>query len=212
MIMNNRDRILLMDRSTPGRKAFNFPASDVPKQKLPDKNILRNKISLPEISQLEIIRYFTNLSRLNFSIDSNFYPLGSCTMKYNPKINEEIASFSGFQNIHPLQDPKSAQGAIKLIKLLQEFLGEITGLEGVSLAPLAGAQGEYSGLLIARKFHSSNNNSQKNIAIIPDSAHGTNPASAAMAGFDVMTVKSDSNGNVDLEDLKKIINLSLIHI
>ena len=206
MIMNNRDRILLMDRSTPGRKAFNFPASDVPKQKLPDKNILRNKISLPEISQLEIIRYFTNLSRLNFSIDSNFYPLGSCTMKYNPKINEEIASFSGFQNIHPLQDPKSAQGAIKLIKLLQEFLGEITGLEGVSLAPLAGAQGEYSGLLIARKFHSSNNNSQKNIAIIPDSAHGTNPASAAMAGFDVMTVKSDSNGNVDLEDLKKIIN------
>ena len=94
MIMNNRDRILLMDRSIPGRKAFNFPASDVPKQKLPDKNILRNKISLPEISQLEIIRYFTNLSRLNFSIDSNFYPLGSCTMKYNPKINEEIASFS----------------------------------------------------------------------------------------------------------------------
>ena len=201
--MNNRDRILLMDRSIPTRKAFNFPSSDVPKQKLPNKNILRKKISLPEISQLEIIRYFTNLSRLNFSIDSNFYPLGSCTMKYNPKINEEIASFSGFQNIHPLQDSKSTQGAIKLIKLLQEFLGEITGLKGVSLAPLAGAQGEYSGLLIARKFHSSNNNNKKNIAIIPDSAHGTNPASAAMAGFDVMTVKSDNSGNVDIEDLKK---------
>lgn len=206
MIKNNRDRILLMDRSKAGRKAFAFPSSDVPKQKLPDKEIIRTKISLPEVSQLEIIRYFTNLSRLNFSIDTNFYPLGSCTMKYNPKINDEIASFSGFQNIHPLQTTETTQGAIKLMQLLQEFLGEITGLKGVSLAPLAGAQGEYSGLLIARRFHSSKNNNQKNIAIIPDSAHGTNPASAAMAGLEVRTVKSDNNGNVDLTDLEKIID------
>ena len=204
MYKKNIDRTLLMDRSINGRISFEVPVSDVPNQKLPEEKHLRSQLPLPELSQLEIIRYFSTLSQLNFSIDTNFYPLGSCTMKYNPKINDELASLNGFQNLHPLQPPKTAQGAIKILKLLQEYLGEISGLPGVSLAPLAGAQGEYSGLLIAKKYHETNDDFSRNIAIIPDSAHGTNPASAAMAGFNVVTVKSDSSGNIDVKDLKNL--------
>jgi glycine dehydrogenase subunit 2 len=198
------DRRLLMDRSVRGRVAFTVPASDVPFQKLPDNSLLRDEVELPEVSQLEVIRYFSVLSQLNFSIDTNFYPLGSCTMKYNPKINDELASLPGLANIHPLQPDETVQGAIRLLKGLQDDLGEITGLPGVSLAPLAGAQGEYAGLLIARAYHDARNDSERVVAIVPDSAHGTNPASAAMAGLEVATVRSDDQGNVDVENLREL--------
>ncbi len=198
------DRRLLMDRSVTGRKAFTVPESDVPAQELPDSSLLRDDVELPEVSQLDVIRYFSVLSQLNFSIDTNFYPLGSCTMKYNPKINDELANLPGLAEIHPLQPEETVQGAIRLLKALQDDLGEITGLPGVSLAPLAGAQGEYAGLLIARAYHDARNDDKRTVAIVPDSAHGTNPASASMAGLDVVTVRSDAQGNVDVENLKEL--------
>ena len=198
------DRSLLMDRSVPGRKAINLPAPDVPLAEMPDDGLLRESddLQLPEVSQLDVIRYFTLLSRLNFSIDTNFYPLGSCTMKYNPKLNDQIASLGGFANIHPLQDDEQVQGALEVMFELQQWLGEATGLPGVGLAPLAGAQGEYAGLLIARAALEAQGQGYRNVALIPDSAHGTNPASAAMAGLSVVTVKTDEFGNVDVEDLR----------
>ncbi len=195
-----------MDRSVAGRIAVALPESDVPAQAAPPAHMLRKDLDLPEISQLEVVRYFTNLSRLNFSIDTNFYPLGSCTMKYNPKLNDELASLPGFRDIHPNQPDEQVQGAVRLMYELQQALGEVTGLPGVSLAPLAGAQGEYAGLLIARAYHDSRGDSARTVAIIPDSAHGTNPASAAMAGLEVVTVPSDTHGNVDLAALKKLVD------
>ena len=198
------DRSLLMDRSVPGRKAINLPAPDVPLSEMPGDGLLRESddLQLPEVSQLDVIRYFTLLSRLNFSTDTNFYPLGSCTMKYNPKLNDQIASLGGFANIHPLQDDDSVQGALGVMFELQQWLGEATGLPGVGLAPLAGAQGEYAGLLIARAALNMRGESHRDVALIPDSAHGTNPASAAMAGLSVVTVKTDESGNVDVDDLR----------
>ncbi len=198
------DRRLLMDRSVPGRVALTLPASDVPLQAAPSADLLRKGLDLPEISQLDMVRYFTNLSQLNFSIDTNFYPLGSCTMKYNPKINDEVASLPGFRDIHPNQPDEQVQGALRVMFDLQHALGEITGLPGVSLAPLAGAQGEYAGLLIARAYHESRGDSARTVAIIPDSAHGTNPASAAMAGLEVVTVPSNAQGGVDVDALRKL--------
>lgn len=198
------DRSLLMERSVPGRKAINLPEPDVPLSQMPDDGLLRgcDDLQLPEVSQLDVIRYFTLLSRLNFSIDTNFYPLGSCTMKYNPKLNDQVASLSGFAEIHPLQGDDSVQGALGVMFELQRWLGEATGLPGVGLAPLAGAQGEYAGLLISRAALDMRGESHRNVALIPDSAHGTNPASAAMAGLSVVTVKTDEFGNVDVEDLR----------
>ncbi|MBI4305420.1 MAG: aminomethyl-transferring glycine dehydrogenase subunit GcvPB, partial [Chloroflexi bacterium] len=198
------DRRLLMDRSVTGRRASRLPAPDVPLAPLPSQNMLRKGLQLPEIHELELIRYFTLLSQLNFSIDTNFYPLGSCTMKYNPKLNDEIAGLPGFAEIHPHQPDDSVQGALHVMYELQEALGEITGLPSVCLTPLAGAQGEYAGLLIARAYHRARHDSERKVAIIPDSAHGTNPASASMAGFEVVTVPSDKQGNVDVEALRKL--------
>ena len=198
------DRRLLMDRSVTGRRAVSMPTSDVPEQPMPKESLLRDDLRLPEVSQLEVIRYFTLLSQLNFSIDTNFYPLGSCTMKYNPKLNDAMASLPGFAGIHPNQPSEQVQGALELMHGLQEALGDVTGLPGVSLAPLAGAQGEYAGLLIARAYHASRGDSARTVALIPDSAHGTNPASAAMAGLEVVTVPSDSDGNVDVQALREL--------
>ncbi|MBA31283.1 MAG: glycine dehydrogenase (aminomethyl-transferring), partial [Chloroflexi bacterium] len=197
---------LLLDISNDGRRAFTLPQCDVPFQEITDKDNLISQVNLPEVSQLDLVRYFTNLSQKNYSIDTNFYPLGSCTMKYNPKVNDQIASLDGFSSIHPYQPEETVQGAIELLYDLQKLLGNITGLEGVSLSPLAGAQGEYSGLLIARMFHESNGDSKRKIAIVPDSAHGTNPASAKMAGLEVVTVKSDEEGNIDIENLRELVN------
>ncbi|MBI4219236.1 MAG: aminomethyl-transferring glycine dehydrogenase subunit GcvPB, partial [Chloroflexi bacterium] len=198
------DRRLLMDRSVPGRRSVRIPIPDVPRAPLPAQPMLRKDLQLPELSELEIVRYFTLLSQLNFSIDTNFYPLGSCTMKYNPKLNDEIASLAGMAEIHPHQPDSSVQGALRLMYELQETLGEITGLPGVCLSPLAGAQGEYAGLLVARGHHRFRRDGDRKVALIPDSAHGTNPASASMAGFEVVTVPSDRQGNVDVEALRKL--------
>ena len=202
------DRSLLMDRSVSGRQGVRMPTANVPDSELPPHEMLRDysDLPLPEVSQLEVIRYFTLLSRLNFSIDTNFYPLGSCTMKYNPKLNDQVSGMPGFADIHPMQPDGSVQGALELMHALQEWLGELTGLPGVGLAPLAGAQGEYAGLLIARAALRDRGEGHRNVALIPDSAHGTNPASAAMAGLKVQTIKTDALGNVDVDDLAQHAN------
>ncbi len=207
--INNIDRKLLMDRSSPGRIGATLPPLDVPKQKLPPNNYLRDNIDLPELSESELVRYFSKLSQFNFSIDHNFYPLGSCTMKYNPKINDEIASMKGLSNLHPLQDESTIQGALKLMFELQESLCEITGMDNISLAPMAGADGELAGMLMTKAYHLSNKNPQRKKILIPDSAHGTNPASAAMAGFEVITLPSDPKGNTDIEALKSSVDETL---
>ena len=206
----NRDTAkLLMERSVPGRAGCVLPECDVPPALLPDVALLRDDLPLPELSEPEVVQYFTGLSQRNFSIDTHFYPLGSCTMKYNPKINDEAAFLPGFAGIHPLQPPEQAQGALELLHRLQGFLGEITGLPAVSLATLAGAHGELAGMLMVRAWHRANGGGGRTKVAIPDSAHGTNPASAAMAGFEVVELASDRQGNVDLEALHEVADGSL---
>ena len=201
----NRDTgKLLMERSVPGRVGMVAPPLDVPEQELPEASLLRSNLDLPEVSEPEVVQYFTNLSQLNFSIDTQFYPLGSCTMKYNPKVNDEMAFLPGFANIHPLQPEEASQGALELLYRLQGFLAEVTGMAGVSLATLAGAHGELAGVLMIRAYHHARGDTGRTKMAIPDSAHGTNPASAAMAGFDVVTLPSDSAGNTDLEALHQL--------
>ena len=200
---------LLMERSVSGRVGVVTPPLDVPAQPLPDASFLREDLDLPEVSEPEVVQYFTALSQLNFSIDTQFYPLGSCTMKYNPKVNDEMAFLPGFAAIHPLQPEEQSQGALELLYRLQEFLGEITGMTGVSLATLAGAHGELAGVLMMRAYHHARGDTGRTKMAIPDSAHGTNPASAAMAGFDVVTLASDEDGNVDLEALHELVGPDL---
>ena len=195
---------LLMERSVPGRVGVVAPSLDVPAQPLPDADLIRTNLDLPEVSEPEVVQYFTALSQLNFSIDTQFYPLGSCTMKYNPKVNDEVAFMPGFAAIHPMQPAEQSQGALELLYRLQGFLGEITGMSGVSLATLAGAHGELAGVLMMRAYHHAHGDEGRTKMAIPDSAHGTNPASAAMAGFDVVTLPSDADGNVDLEALHEL--------
>ncbi|MBI4298837.1 MAG: aminomethyl-transferring glycine dehydrogenase subunit GcvPB [Chloroflexi bacterium] len=201
-----RRRQLLMDRSVSGRVATTLPPLDVPVQRLPSEELLRRDLQLPEVTEGELVRYFAHLSQLNFSVDTNFYPLGSCTMKYNPKLHDEVASLPGLSQIHPRQPDSTLQGALKLMYQLQSYLAEITGMAGVSLAPLAGAHGELAGMLMARAYHLERGDTRRSTVLVPDSAHGTNPASAAMAGFEVVTVPSDRRGNMDLEALKSMIS------
>ncbi|PKB65568.1 MAG: glycine dehydrogenase (aminomethyl-transferring) [SAR202 cluster bacterium Io17-Chloro-G3] len=203
------DRKLLMERSVPGRRALQIPNSDVPLQPMPSLDLLREDLELPELSQPEVVRYFTRLSQLNYSVDTNFYPLGSCTMKYNPKINDQVASIPGMAALHPLAPTKSSQGALNLLYRLQGYLTEITGMAGVSLAPIAGAHAELSGVLMIRAFHEERGDHHKRTMLIPDSAHGTNPASAAMAGFQVASIPSDARGNMDLASLKSAVGRDL---
>jgi glycine dehydrogenase subunit 2 len=193
---------LLCDLSVEGRQGITFPASDVPSYDLP-KHLLREQLPLPELSEIDTIRHFTRLSQLNYSIDTGFYPLGSCTMKYNPKINEELARLPGFAWIHPLQPVETIQGALLLMFELQEYLKEIAGFNAVSLQPAAGAQGELTGILIIRAFHQDRDDNRRNKILIPDSAHGTNPATSAMSGMRVVQLPSDRRGNVDLTILKQ---------
>ena len=195
---------LLLERSVPGRVGAVAPPLDVPAQPLPDAALLRADLPLPEVSEPEVVQYFTALSQLNFSIDTQFYPLGSCTMKYNPKVNDEMAFLPGFAALHPLQPAETAQGALELLYRLQQYLGEITGMAGVSLATLAGAHGELAGVLMMRAYHQARGDGGRVKMAIPDSAHGTNPASAAMAGFEVVTLPSDTDGNVDLAALRQL--------
>lgn len=198
---------LLSEISRPGRVGHHLPESDVPtaKQPLP-ACLLREKLELPEVSENEVVRHFVHLSNLNYGLDTGFYPLGSCTMKYNPKVSEEIARWPGFSAIHPYQPEESVQGALQLMFELQQLLGEISGLRSVSLQPAAGAHGELTGMLMIRAYHESRGDRKRTKVLIPDSAHGTNPATATMCGYSTVPVRSDARGNVDLEALRTLVD------
>ena len=193
---------LMCELSVPGRIGFQFPDSDVPETKLPE-GMLRDDLPLPEMAEIDVVRYFTRLSQLNHSVDTGFYPLGSCTMKYNPKINEEAARIPGFANLHPLQPVETTQGALAMMYHLQQWLSEIGGYQATSLQPAAGAHGELTGVLIIRAYHRSRGDTKRNKILVPDSAHGTNPATSAMSGLEVVELRSDDRGNVDLEALRE---------
>jgi glycine dehydrogenase subunit 2 len=207
--MHNHDQALIFEISKPGRVGYSLPEMDVPtvelEQLLPEGYIREEAPELPEVFELDIMRHYTALSNRNHGIDSGFYPLGSCTMKYNPKINENVARFAGFAHIHPLQDESSVQGALELMYDLQEHLIEITGMDQVTLQSAAGAHGEWTGLMMIRAYHEANGDAKRTKVIVPDSAHGTNPASATVAGFETITVKSNEHGLVDLEDLRRVV-------
>ena len=173
---------------------------------IPENFVRREAIDLPQLSELEVLRHYKELSDRNFCIEKGFYPLGSCTMKYNPKVNELLANLEGFTNLHPLQSDEDSQGALELMYKLQEKLKYITGMDAITLQPAAGAHGELTGMMIIKKYFETKGESYRNKVIIPDSAHGTNPASAKMCGFDIVEVKSNEKGQVDIEALKALID------
>ncbi len=192
---------LISELSAPGRRGVRFPESDVPASPMP-KDLLRADLPLPEVSEVDVVRHYTRLSHFNHAVDINFYPLGSCTMKYNPKINEAVSRLPGFAHLHPLQPEETAQGALRLMYELQEALQEITGFAACSLQPAAGAHGELTGVHMIWAYHQDRGDTQRNKILVPDSAHGTNPASSAMSGFWVVEIPSDERGNIDLAALK----------
>ena len=204
-----KDQSLIFEKSKPGRTGYSLPEMDIEAVPLDEilatEYIRSEEAGLPEVSELDIMRHYTALSKRNHGVDSGFYPLGSCTMKYNPKLNENVARLPGFSHIHPYQDPETVQGALELLFDLQEHLKEITGMDQVTLQPAAGAQGEWTGLMMIRAFHEANGNTHRTKVIVPDSAHGTNPASASVAGLETVTVKSNEHGLVDLEDLRRVV-------
>jgi glycine dehydrogenase subunit 2 len=197
---------LLFELSHRGRRTHRLPACDVPtgevKDLLPAAALADAPPPLPEVGEIDLIRHFVNLSARNMSIDTNFYPLGSCTMKYNPKRHERMAALPGLANLHPLQLDESCQGMLEMLFSMQQILAEIAGLDAVSLQPAAGAHGELTALLVAHAYFKDKGEESRTRILIPDSAHGTNPASAAIAGFDAVSVKSNAHGLVDLNDLK----------
>jgi glycine dehydrogenase subunit 2 len=199
------DELTIFERSHPGRRAFEPPALDVPER--PAEELLPARLRraepprLPEVAEPEIVRHYNRLSKRNFDLDTGFYPLGSCTMKHNPKLHERVAALDGHAKLHPLQDPARAQGALELMWCLQQALGEIAGLPHVSLQPSAGSHGELAGVLLTRAFHE-DHGEQRTKVLTPDTAHGTNPATVTMAGYEVVKVGTDDRGNVDLDDLR----------
>jgi glycine dehydrogenase subunit 2 len=201
----NQSTALLFELSRPGRRSHRLPECDVPvgeaAELLPEEALADEPPPLPEVGEIDLVRHFVNLSTRNMSVDTNFYPLGSCTMKYNPKRHERLAALPGLAEVHPLQDDASCQGLLALLWELQEILAEIAGLDAVSLQPAAGAQGELTALLVAAAYFK-DRGEQRTRVLIPDSAHGTNPASAALAGFEAVTIKSDARGLVSLDDLR----------
>ena len=199
----NHETELLFKQSRVGACGVDLP--EVKDFKLKTGQNKRQKIGLPEVNEPQVIRHFVRLSNQNYSIDAGFYPLGSCTMKHNPRLNEKMARLPGFANIHPNQDPSTIQGVLEMMYNLQHWLGTLTGLKGVSLAPAAGAQGELAGMLVIKKAHEVKGQGHRKIVLIPDSAHGTNPATAAMCGFEIKVIPSDAEGLVDLEVFKKLI-------
>jgi glycine dehydrogenase subunit 2 len=202
---SNQSTELLFEMSHAGRRCHRLPLSDVPATEasklLPADALAEGPPPLPEVGEVDLIRHFVNLSKRNMSIDTNFYPLGSCTMKYNPKRHERLAALPGMANLHPLQTDASSQGMLAMLWEMQNILGEIAGLDAVSLQPAAGAQGELSALLVAAAYFRDKGEKRTKV-LIPDSAHGTNPASAAIAGFEAVSIKSDGRGLVDVADLK----------
>ncbi|HVA23340.1 MAG TPA: aminomethyl-transferring glycine dehydrogenase subunit GcvPB [Chloroflexota bacterium] len=198
---------LLSELSSPGVKGHQLPVLDVPEAELPDT---RFELKLPEIGELDVVRHFTHLSQRNYAIDSGFYPLGSCTMKYNPKINEDVARLPGIAHIHPLAPDETVQGALQLIYDLERLLAEVTGFTAASLQPLAGAQGEFAGMLMIRAYHLARGDTRRRKVLVPDSAHGTNPATAAMCGFHTVAIPTDSHGNVDLDRLESELDDTVV--
>lgn len=202
------EKALIFELSQPGRVAYSLPACDVPETEAAElipSHLLRSEpAALPEVYEVDVIRHYTELSRLNFGVDNGFYPLGSCTMKYNPKINEDTARFPGFAGIHPYQPESSVQGALELLYTLQNDLAALTGMDQVTLQPAAGAHGEWTGLMMIRAYHESRGETRTKV-IVPDSSHGTNPASATTAGFETLTIKSNEQGLVDLDALRAAV-------
>ena len=200
---------IIFDKSVKGRMGVKLPASEVPSLELSEnisQSLLRKTpAELPEITEPEVVRHFVNLSTKNHHVDKDFYPLGSCTMKYNPKINDTIASMPGFAGLHPDQPEESAQGALQLMYELEQMMKKVTGMSRVTLQPSAGSQGEFVGILMIKKYHEKNGEDRKYI-IIPETAHGTNPASVILGGFKTRQVKSDDRGRVDIEDLKSKVD------
>ena len=199
---------LIFELSQPGRTGYKLPELDVEEKDnlIPEEFLSNEELDLPEVSEVDVVRHYTNLSTLNFGVDTGMYPLGSCTMKYNPKINEEIIANPKLARLHPKQDDYQVQGALEAMYTLQKSLCEISAMDYMTLQPAAGAHGEITAITIFKKYHEVNGNSEKNESIVPDSAHGTNPATAAMAGYKVVEVKSNENGVVDVEDLRKVVN------
>ena len=199
---------LIFDLSKEGRQGYSLPANkwEASVSELPAGLLRAEAPALPQVSELDVVRHYTNLSQMNFGVDSGFYPLGSCTMKYNPKINEEIAAMPAFAGLHPLQPAGTVQGVLRLYKELSHALSEITGMAEFTLDPFAGAHGELTGLMIIRQYHMSRGDLKRTKVIVPDSAHGTNPASAAVCGLEIVQVKSKENGLVDVEDLKPLLD------
>jgi glycine dehydrogenase subunit 2 len=204
-----KDSPLIFESSREGRVAYSLKELDIPTKPLSElvsANLLRTEeLDFPEVSELDLVRHFTRLSTRNHGVDSGFYPLGSCTMKYNPKINEDVANLTGFTATHPYQPEATIQGSLQLMYNLQKHLAEITGMDQVTLQPAAGAHGEWVGLMLIKAYHDSKGNHYKNKVIIPDSAHGTNPASAVIAGYEVVTVGSNAEGNVDVDALRELV-------
>lgn len=195
---------LIFEKSIDNHRCTILPPCDVQKVELPTSRKLA--LNLPQLSENEISRHYTQLAENVHGVNNGFYPLGSCTMKYNPKIDEEVASFAGFKDIHPLQDIDSIQGALEAIDLLDSYLCEITGMDKMAFQPAAGAHGEFSGLLLIKAYHDSRNDKKRKKIIVPDSAHGTNPASATMVGYDVISIPSADDGCVDLEALQSVLD------
>ncbi|MFH0753584.1 MAG: aminomethyl-transferring glycine dehydrogenase subunit GcvPB [Candidatus Omnitrophota bacterium] len=201
---------LIFEKSVPGRQGFKNPVSDVPlKARIPDKYLRQSPVPFPEVSELDVVRHFTQLSQQNFSVDANFYPLGSCTMKYNPKFTEKAASMPGFADLHPLLPQlkggeRYVQGALEVLYETERWLCEILGMNAFTMQPLAGAHGELTGIMLMAAYHKAKGNKKKYI-IIPDSAHGTNPASAAVAGYQIISVPSDKKGGMDIGKLKAVL-------
>lgn len=200
---------LIFELSKPGRKGYSLPKnelSDYSIAQLPENLLRQEAPALPEVDELTVVRHYTNMSNNNFGVDTGFYPLGSCTMKYNPKINEEMAAHPQFTALHPLQNVETVQGALSAYYQLQRSLSEIAGMAEFTLNPFAGAHGELTGLMVIRRYHESRGDTKRTKIIVPDSAHGTNPASAAVCGLDVVEVKSKPDGRVDVEDLKPLLD------
>jgi glycine dehydrogenase subunit 2 len=205
-----RPEPLLIELSRAGTPGHELPPLDVAEGDAFEGQLLRSELELPELGELDVVRHFTHLSQRNFSIDSVFYPLGSCTMKYNPKINEDVARLPGVAHIHPLQPDETVQGALQVMYELQQLLAAITGFRTATLQPAAGAQGELAGMLMMRAYHLDRGDTKRTKVLVPDSAHGTNPATAAMAGFHTVTIPSDRHGDVDLAALKNELDDTVV--
>ncbi len=200
---------LIFEKGAPGRRTATLPALDIPEKSVetlvPAEFLRSEPAPLPEVSEIELVRHYTHLSQRNFGVDTGFYPLGSCTMKYNPKVNEDMAALPGFARLHPLTDDSMAQGALQVLYELEGYLAEISGMRRVTLQPAAGAHGEITGLMIIKAYHEHRGEHERTIVLIPDGAHGTNPASASLAGYTTVELQSDARGGVDLHHLEQVL-------